>query len=234
MVTRGQDRPADSLERLARISHHFLSKPEADPDAGPSDQSTQREAAAGPSGLLVEEARIASPDAVRNLVTACLAHYRGLSKILDWGLPCEGAPMLALDNENRPLLVVVGADDAQRALLAGLSAFDEVERSRPWLERLYPELSAAAVDRSLRLLMVVRELPPGATYLATRCRSIAFWTFRVLRMNGKTGVMIDMHEAPSTDTVDKPKRFDGEDLSIGSPSESARGEVPADVLSDPE
>ncbi len=193
MATQDLDSNGGSRARLDSISHHFLSgsKP---PGVSPGD--AEPAARATEPHILMEEVRVTSPDAVRALVMASLESYSGISRVLDPELPCPGSPLLALDEEARPLIVSFDPSDGNEALLLGLQAWDELHRNRRWLARLHPELGEDLVTSGLRMMILTRETPAGVGSLSQNFPFITFCTFRILRLNGKTGVIIDELTAP--------------------------------------
>jgi len=115
----------------------------------------------------------------------------GVTDIIDDELPCCGSPLLALDPHNHPLMISFDPENEVKALLSGLSAWDEVQANHAWLIRLHPLLSTESIKHHLRLLVLSPRLPPGVNCLSITNPAVTFCTFRIVRINSETAAIIE-------------------------------------------
>jgi hypothetical protein len=147
----------------------------------------------------IKTAQAPSLGLTRKLILESLGPHVGVDEIIDPELPLNGSPILALDTEGHPLIISFDTDDGAEALLMGLNAWDELQSSKPWLARLYPTLTTESISHYLRLMVLSPDLPPGARCLTEHPSFITFYTFRVLRLNTETVILIEPQAITQTD-----------------------------------
>lgn len=142
---------------------------------------------------------LTSDEILKELVTESLSNLLGEAhQVISDNLPFEGHHILALDAENRPVLIAYDSRDGGRALLAGLAAIEGLNDNRAMLYRLYPALFRGNGDSSaifrvedLQMIVLAPKPPPGGAYLLHAFRNLIIHTFRILEVDGKIGLLIE-------------------------------------------
>lgn len=139
----------------------------------------------------LEPAPTPSGAVLRRLIVDSLPTVFGDCELVHQRLPCVGAPLLILDADHRPILIGFDPADAGRALLAALSAWDDVRAHPDWVMRLHPALTHEAIMQELGLAVWARTPPPGAACLMPGQTLPAVFIFRTLRVNGELALLVD-------------------------------------------
>jgi hypothetical protein len=142
---------------------------------------------------------LTSDEILKELVTDSLTNILGEShEVISDSLPFEGHHILALNAERRPCIIAWDVRDGGRALLAGLTAIEGLSDNRAMLYRLYPALfrgnrDSSAIFRAedMQLAVLAPKPPPGGAYLRHAFRSLAVYTFRILEVDGRVGLLIE-------------------------------------------
>jgi hypothetical protein len=134
-------------------------------------------------------------------------------RIISRDLPfSSGQPILALDNKQRPALIVSDYLDGGQALLAGLKLLESLDAHRTWIFRLYPELlgndQQALRVEDIQLYIVAPTPPPGRVYLERLLTQIHSVTFQPLLINGDLGLLLDPANATTAAVENKTSRAD--------------------------
>ncbi len=142
-----------------------------------------------------------SKPALRALIVASLDAFLGPTTVLDPELACTGHPVLALDAAHRLTLVSFDPGDGIQALLSGLSAWHETRAGSLWLKRLYPELHQLDGSPAPRLIVLMPELPPGISLIASDECGLEIFCFRVLAVDGQPALLVE----PATESPPAPE-----------------------------
>ncbi len=142
---------------------------------------------------------LTSDEILKELVTDSLPNILGEShEVISDNLPFEGHHILALNAERRPVMIAYDSRDGGRALLAGLAAIEGLSDNRAMLYRLYPALfrgnrESSAIFRveDMQLVVLAPKAPPGGAYLRHAFHNLAAFTFRILEVDGKIGLLIE-------------------------------------------
>jgi hypothetical protein len=142
---------------------------------------------------------LTSDEILKELVAGSLPNIFGESfEVISDNLPFEGNHILALDSARRPTIISYDTRDGGRALLSGLAVIEGLTDNRAMLYRLYPALfrgnqQAGSIFRveEMRLVVLASNPPPGGAYLAHAFRSLTVYTFRILEIDGKIGLLIE-------------------------------------------
>lgn len=143
---------------------------------------------------------LTSDEILQELVTDSLPHILGASsEIISNNLPFEGNHLLCLDAGKHPTVVTYDSRDGGRALLAGLAVIEGLSDNRGMLYRLYPSLFTGNPQRNstifrsedLRLVILSAKAPPGVDYLAHAFPALTAYTFRILEVDGRIGLLIE-------------------------------------------
>lgn len=152
---------------------------------------------------------LTSDEILKELVTDSLPHILGSDyEVISDNLPFEGNHVLALDSERQPTVVAYDARDGGRALLSGLAVIEGLTDNRAMLYRLYPALFRGTQQNGsifrveeMRLAVLSSQPPPGGAYLEHAFRSLSVYTFRILEVDGKIGLLIESPRLGETGTV---------------------------------
>lgn len=152
---------------------------------------------------------LTSEEILKELVTDSLAHILGNNfEIISDNLPFEGNHILALNSERQPTVVSYDARDGGRALLSGLAVIEGLTDNRAMLYRLYPALFRGTQQHGsifrveeMRLAVLSSRPPPGSAYLEHAFRSLSVYTFRILEVDGKIGLLIESSHPGEAGTV---------------------------------
>jgi hypothetical protein len=142
---------------------------------------------------------LTSDEILKELVTDSLTNVLGEShEIISDNLPFDGHHVLAINAERRPVLIAWDGRDGGRALLAGLAAIEGLSDNRAMLYRLYPALFRGNRDSSaifriedMQLIVLAPKPPPGGSYLRQSFHNLTIYTFRILEVDGKIGLLIE-------------------------------------------
>jgi hypothetical protein len=116
-------------------------------------------------------------------------------RILESKLPWDGQPMLLADSELHPVLVSFDPEQGQSALLSGLQGAEQLAIALPWVNQVYEELQKQ--QKPPRLVIVSKEVPAGAETILSSCPSLRFFTYRLLSVNGETGILLEPVARPA-------------------------------------
>jgi hypothetical protein len=152
---------------------------------------------------------LTSDEILKELVSDSLPQILGASfEIISDNLPFEGNHVLALNSERQPTVVSYDARDGGRALLSGLAVIDGLTDNRAMLYRLYPALFRGTQQNGsifrveeMRLAVLSSKPPPGGAYLEHAFRSLSIYTFRILEIDGKIGLLIENPRLGESGTV---------------------------------
>ena len=103
----------------------------------------------------------------------------------DW----DGNPILMADAQQHPVLISFDPECAQTALLNGLQAAEQLATALPWVNQVYAALNKQ--QRPPKLVVVTRLPPPGAAAILAGCANLSLFRYKVLRINGDTGVWLE-------------------------------------------
>ncbi len=142
---------------------------------------------------------LTSDEILKELVTDSLPHILGSEfEIISDNLPFEGNHILALNSDRQPTVISYDARDGGRALLSGLAVIEGLTDNRAMLYRLYPALFRGTQQNGsifrveeMRLAVLSSRPPPGGAYLEHAFRSLTLYTFRLLEVDGKIGLLIE-------------------------------------------
>lgn len=142
---------------------------------------------------------LTSDEILQELVTGSLSNILGESyEVISDNLPFDGHHFLALNAERRPVMIAYDSRDGGRALLAGLAAIEGLSDNRAMLYRLYPALFRGKRENSaifrvedMQLIVLAPKAPPGGAYLRHAFHNLAVFTFRILEVDGKIGLLIE-------------------------------------------
>ena len=111
------------------------------------------------------------------------------SRLLEAKLPWDGHPLLLADAEGHPVLVSFDLANSQAALVNGLVATEQLSAALPWINQVYEPLRQ--LQKPPRLVIVSTEPPPGSTALLANCPNLSLFNFRILNINGETGLLLE-------------------------------------------
>ena len=148
-----------------------------------------------------------SQEEIRTLLIDAADELAGAnSHLLEAKLPWDGYPILLADAQGQPVLVSFDTDNSQAALLNGLRATQQLAVALPWVNQVYEDLQQQ--QKAPRLVVVGRELPPGAETVLAGCTGLALFTYKVLRINDDTGIWLErLGGAPAP--AGTPEKRDG-------------------------
>ena len=149
-------------------------------------------------------------DKLPTLLCDSLATLLGQNcRVLDASPPWADSAIFALDGNERPVLVQYDVEDSGRALLAGFSTLDKLERELHWLARSYSEFSTGRPLILPDLVIVSPTPPPGAARLCGEDPWLRCFTFRALRVNGEIGLLLEPvtqeSQPPKTEAPPRPE-----------------------------
>ena len=145
----------------------------------------------------IHSTHVNSDDILHELIFQSLEKILGkahhiISRDLPFSSSCS---LLALDNQQRPALIVFDRHDGGQALLAGLKLLDSLDTHRAWVLRLHPELldneHHALRPEDIQLYILAPTKPPGSDYLKRECPQLHLLTFQALLINGEPGLLIE-------------------------------------------
>ncbi len=110
-------------------------------------------------------------------------------RILEPKLRWDGHPILLADAGLHPVLISFDVTQGQAALLNGLKNVDQLSSTLAWVNQVYDALQQQ--QRPPKLVVVSREAPPGATAVLSACPHLALFRYRVLKVNGETGLWLE-------------------------------------------
>jgi len=125
----------------------------------------------------------------------------GESRLLEARLPWDGHPILLADKQNRPVLVSFDPLSGQAALLNGLQATEQVATALPWINQVYDALQNQL--RSPRLVVISYDPPPGAAALLAGCADIKLFSYKVIRTDQETGLLLEPVITSGRASIDK-------------------------------
>ena len=151
------------------------------------------------SNLLLQQIPLSSNRILSELVEEFLPQIIGASySLISNDLPYEGHHILALNSDDKPVLLSCDHQDGGRAFLNALAVLDGLERDRAWLFRLYPALFTGDAyyhgkfrPQDLRLITLAPTLPPGAVHLCRRFPALSCRIARAMEVNGEIGLFIE-------------------------------------------
>lgn len=153
--------------------------------------------------MKIEPAELQNREELRTLLLDAADQLAGdNARVLEPRLPWDGHPILLVDAAQHPVLVSFDSANPQAALLNGLNSVEMLTTALPWINRVYDALGEKQL--APRLVVVSHEPPPGAATILDSCRDLRLLRFRVLRVNGETGLLLEDTRvtAPQTSTAD--------------------------------
>jgi len=140
--------------------------------------------------LRIHTSDISGQEELRTLLLDAIEQLAGSGcKILESKLPWDGHPILLVDAELHPVLISFDPQQNLSALLNGLQATEQLTTALPWVNQVYDDLQKQ--QRPPRLVVVSSEPPPGATAILSTCASLSIFQYKVLNINGETGLWLD-------------------------------------------
>ena len=118
--------------------------------------------------------------------------------LLEAKLPWDGHPILLADSQGHPVLVSFEPENSQAALVNGLVATEQLTAALPWINQIYASLGKQ--QRPLKLVIVSPEPPPGSKAILSTCPNLSLFNYRVLNINGDTGLWLEKTTELSTST----------------------------------
>ena len=118
--------------------------------------------------------------------------------LLEAKLPWDGHPILLADSQGHPVLVSFEPENSQAALVNGLVATEQLTAALPWINQIYASLGKQ--QRPLKLVIVSPEPPPGSKAILSTCSNLSLFNYRVLNINGDTGLWLEKTTELSTST----------------------------------
>lgn len=119
--------------------------------------------------------------------------------LLEARLPWDGHPILLADAQGHPVVVSFDTGNSLVALLNGLQSTEQLATALPWVNQVYAPLQNR--QEPPRLVVVTRETPPGSEAVLAGSPRLALFTYRVLRVNGETGVLLERADQPAATTA---------------------------------
>ena len=126
--------------------------------------------------------------------------------LLEAKLPWDGHPILLADSQGHPVLVSFEPENSQAALVNGLAAIEQLTAALPWINQIYDPLEQQ--QRPPKLLIVSPEPPPGSKAILSTCPNLGLFSYRVLNINGDTGLWLEKTSSLST-SADSQQRRNG-------------------------
>lgn len=133
------------------------------------------------------------------------------SSLLEAKLPWDGHPILLADSLGHPVLVSFELENSQAALVNGLVAIEQLTAALPWINQVYSPLGQK--QQPPRLALVSPEPPPGSTAILATCPNLSLFSYRILSINGDTGLWLERISGLSTPVATRP----GHDRSHATP-----------------
>jgi len=126
----------------------------------------------------------------RDLLVDSLPSFGDL-QLVDKNPVLPGTCVLAVDSRRLPLVLSVDLANAGEALLAGLSAIDELRKNQPWVQRLYPDVFDHSAIRNAGVIVISREIPSSLSRLSNGDINLLFYRCQTLKINGAHRLVID-------------------------------------------
>lgn len=111
------------------------------------------------------------------------------NNLLEAKLPWDGHPILLADSLGHPVLVSFELENSQAALVNGLVATEQLTAALPWINQVYASLGQK--QQPPRLVLVSPEPPPGSTAILATCPNLSIFSYRILSINGNTGLWLE-------------------------------------------
>ncbi len=115
--------------------------------------------------------------------------------LLEAKLPWDGHPILLADSQGNPVLVSFEPQNSQAALVNGLIATEQLTAALPWINQVYEPLRQK--QRPPKLVIVSPEPPAGSKAVLSTCPSLSLYNYRVLNINGDTGLWLEKTSSSS-------------------------------------
>lgn len=113
-------------------------------------------------------------------------------------LPFDGNHILALDKEQKSVIITYDKYDGGNALLSGIATLEKLAASRELIYHLYPRLTERSPGNDdllsiekIKLVILAPQAVPGIEYLASHLPNVAVFNFQVLKVNDETGLLIE-------------------------------------------
>ncbi|MCO6412581.1 MAG: hypothetical protein J5I92_07535 [Thiogranum sp.] len=140
--------------------------------------------------LRITASDITDPEELRTLLIDAADELAGAGcRILEPQLSWDGHPILLADAGLHPVLVSFDVAHGQAALLNGLKNAEQLAGTLAWVNQVYDFLQQQ--QRAPKLIVVSRELPPGATAILSACPNLSLFRYRILNVNGETGLWLE-------------------------------------------
>ena len=148
--------------------------------------------------LNIQPSTLRSNEDLRELLIQSMEKILGASyEIIATDLPFEGNHILAMDEENKPVVITYDKDDGGKALLSGIAALEKLTSDSKLIYRLYPRLTEISpssnglltMEDILLIILSPREVP-GTAYLNKLLPNISVHTFHALKINDDIGLYI--------------------------------------------
>jgi len=140
--------------------------------------------------LCIKTADVVDREVLRTLLIDALDELTGdKSQILEPRLPWDGQPILVVNAEHHPVLISFDPVNGQSALLNGLQATEQIATALPWINQVYAALDKQ--QRPPRLVVISHDAPPGAAALLAGCPGLKLFSYKVLRINEDTGLLLE-------------------------------------------
>jgi len=150
--------------------------------------------------LTIRETVLTDHEVLRALIIDAADELAGHNcSILEVKLPWDGSPILLAEAEGHPVLVSFEFNNSQPALINGLIASEQLAAAIPWLNQIHEAL----LHRQLppKLVVISREMPPGAANVLNSCAGFTPCTYRALNVNGDTGLWLESFKEMSLPTA---------------------------------
>ena len=149
--------------------------------------------------LNIQTAHQVSEQALHELITHTLDKIIGPNyELITAQLPFDGNHILAMNVENRPVVISHDKDDGGMALLSGIAALEKLTSDSNLIYRSYPrlaEISPSSDDllttEAVQLVILSPREVPGTMYLNKVLHNISFYTYHVLKINDDIGLYIE-------------------------------------------
>ncbi len=151
----------------------------------------------------IRQIPLSSNQLLLELIQESLEHIIGTPHtLISNKLPYEGHHLLALDAEDKPVLLCCDNRDGGRALLSALGVLEGLAGNRGWLYRLYPGIfqndgrhgSVFRID-DMRLIILAPTPPPGGDCLRKAFPRLSCFLTHALEINGEIGLYIEQQGA---------------------------------------
>ena len=126
------------------------------------------------------------------------------SSLLEAKLPWDGHPLLLADSLGHPVLVSFELENSQAALVNGLVAVEQLTAALPWINQVYAPRGQQ--QQPPRLVLVSPEPPPGSMAILATSPNLSLFNYRILDINGDTGLWLERIGGSATPAVTQPER----------------------------